>query len=145
MWALPLICRGEGQAFRGSGGLTQLVIPRVVGDLHGVDLQPAGALPQTVRAGDGGALLVYHLHQLRGRGHRSHSPAGSTAAPLQVGGQNQGESLTGSRSLCRAHPQEAVIGWEQKGAPTQAQVSLEPEPWTDALPWDEPPTWRMSL
>lgn len=44
--------------------LTQLVIPRVVRDLHGVDLETAGALSQAVRAGDSGALLVHYLHQL---------------------------------------------------------------------------------
>lgn len=68
-----------GPGFQGVQGavraLTQLVIPRIVRDLHGVDLEPSRALPQAVCAGDRGALLIHHLHQLGARKDRAlHSP-----------------------------------------------------------------------
>lgn len=44
--------------------LTQLVFPRVVGDLHDVELQALVALADAVDAGDVGAGLVHGPHQL---------------------------------------------------------------------------------
>lgn len=44
--------------------LTQLVFPRVVGNLHDVELQALVALPNAVDAGDGGTGLVHRPHQL---------------------------------------------------------------------------------
>lgn len=41
------------------------MLSRVVGNLKGVQLEAAVTLPDVVDAGDVGAHLVHHLHELR--------------------------------------------------------------------------------
>lgn len=82
------------------GTLTQLVVPGVVRDLHGIDLEPARALAQAVRAGDGGALLIHHLHQL-GTGEDMESCGPPTLLPPARGG-SLAPVATPPRPLARA-------------------------------------------
>ena len=64
--------------------LTQLVFPRVVGDLHDVELQAVVALPDGVDAHDVRTPLAHLLHQLQGRGGRVRFSLGSLAQMLSA-------------------------------------------------------------
>lgn len=44
--------------------LTCLVLSGIVGNLHGVNLQPLGAFTDVVDPGDVGTLFIDHLHHL---------------------------------------------------------------------------------
>lgn len=113
-----LLCHSLVSSPRVGGGvLTQLVVPGVVGDLHGVDLEPAGALPQAVRAGDGRALLVHHLHQLGGGSARVTPPPRPPP-----GGQGWPSSL----GRC--------LAWGQTWSRGTAPGSLGPDPWSTSSP-----------
>lgn len=47
------------------GDLTNFVLPGVVGDLHGVQLQALVALADVINPGDIGAHFIHNLHQLK--------------------------------------------------------------------------------
>ena len=56
--------RPEGTEASQGGDLTNFVLPRVVGDLHGVQLQALVALADVINPGDIGAHFIHDLHQL---------------------------------------------------------------------------------
>lgn len=57
--------RHEGTEASPRGDLTNFVLPGVVGDLHGVQLQALVALADVINPGDIGAHFIHNLHQLK--------------------------------------------------------------------------------
>lgn len=76
------------------------MLPRVVGDLHGVQLQALVALANVVNPGDVGAHFIDDLHQLRNKmGLRPY-----TRMATLHGGQTSQEDSTLPRPPAHAHP-----------------------------------------